>query len=205
MTADWPILSATIWLPILGGALVLASGDKAPNVSRWTGAGRRGADLSGQLPLYTGFDAGNGADAVRREGAVDPGVQHRLLPGCRRHLDAADPADHLHHGPGDHCRLGGHPVQAGPVHGGLPDHGRAHGRRVRRARCDAVLRLLGGDADPDVHHHRRLGRAEPRLRDDQVLPLHLPRLGVHAGRADLPVFPVRLDRDPGLPRPASWA
>ena len=42
-------------------------------------------------------------------------------------------------------------------------------------------------ADPDVHHHRRLGRPAARVRGDQVLPLHLPRLGVHAGRADLPV------------------
>ena len=35
MSADLPILSMTIWLPIIGGLLVLGSGDKAPNVSRW--------------------------------------------------------------------------------------------------------------------------------------------------------------------------
>ncbi len=29
MTADLPILSFAIWLPILGGLLVLASGDQA--------------------------------------------------------------------------------------------------------------------------------------------------------------------------------
>ena len=51
----------------------------------------------------------------------------------------------------------------------------------------AVLRVLGSDADPDVHHHRRLGRPAARLRDHQVLPVHVPRLRVHAGRADLPV------------------
>ena len=36
----------------------------------------------------------------------------------------------------------------------------------------ALLRLPG-DADPDVHHRRRLGRAEPDLRGVQVLPLPL--------------------------------
>jgi hypothetical protein len=78
-----------------------------------------------------------------------------------------------------------------PVHGRLPDHGRADDRRVRGAGRDAVLRVLGGDADPDVPHHRHLGRAAPGLRHHQVLPLHLPRLGVHAGRADLHVQPGR--------------
>ena len=51
----------------------------------------------------------------------------------------------------------------------------------------AVLLLLGSDADPDVPHHRHLGRSAARLRDHQVLPVHLPRLGVHAGRAHLHV------------------
>ena len=39
------------------------------------------------------------------------------------------------------------------------------------AALDAMLFyvFLGGDADPDVHHHRCLGRTEPCLRDDKVL------------------------------------
>jgi NADH-quinone oxidoreductase subunit M len=56
MTADWPILSATIWLPILGGALVLASGDKAPNVSRWLALIFAVLTFLISIPLYTGFD-----------------------------------------------------------------------------------------------------------------------------------------------------
>ena len=55
----------------------------------------------------------------------------------------------------------------------------------------AVLRVLRGDADPDVHHHRRLGRPEPRLRRAQVLPLHAARLAADAGRADLSVQRLR--------------
>ena len=56
MTADWPIISATIWLPILGGALVLASGDKAPNVSRWLALIFAVLAFLVSIPLYTGFD-----------------------------------------------------------------------------------------------------------------------------------------------------
>jgi len=58
MTADWPIISATIWLPILGGALVLASGDKAPNVSRWLALIFAVLAFLVSIPLYTGFDIG---------------------------------------------------------------------------------------------------------------------------------------------------
>ena len=53
--------------------------------------------------------------------------------------------------------------------------------------CAAVLLLLGSDADPDVPDHRHLGRPAARLRDHQVLPVHVPRLRVHAGRAHLHV------------------
>jgi len=59
MTADWPIISATIWLPILGGALVLGSGDKAPNVSRWLALIFAVLTFLVSIPLYTGFDAGS--------------------------------------------------------------------------------------------------------------------------------------------------
>jgi hypothetical protein len=42
-------------------------------------------------------------------------------------------------------------------------------------------------ADSDVHHHRHLGRTEPRLRGNQVLPLHAARLAADAGGPDLAV------------------
>ena len=56
MSADWPILSATIWLPILGGLLVLGSGDKAPNVSRWLALVISVLTFLVSLLLYSGFD-----------------------------------------------------------------------------------------------------------------------------------------------------
>ncbi len=57
MSADLPILSMTIWLPIVGGLLVLGSGDKAPNVSRWLALFVAVATFLVSLPLYSGFDA----------------------------------------------------------------------------------------------------------------------------------------------------
>jgi len=56
MFADWPILSLTIWLPIIGGVLVLASGDKAANATRWTALVVAIATFVVSLPLYTSFD-----------------------------------------------------------------------------------------------------------------------------------------------------
>ncbi len=58
MTADWPILSIVIWLPIIGGALVLGSGDRAPNVSRWLALSVAILTFLLSIPLYTGFDTG---------------------------------------------------------------------------------------------------------------------------------------------------
>ena len=56
MFADWPILSLTIWLPIIGGILVLASGDKVPNATRWTALIVAILTFIVSLPLYSGFD-----------------------------------------------------------------------------------------------------------------------------------------------------
>jgi NADH-quinone oxidoreductase subunit M len=56
MFADLPILSLTIWLPIIGGAMVLASGDKAANASRWTALTIAILTFIVSLPLYSSFD-----------------------------------------------------------------------------------------------------------------------------------------------------
>lgn len=57
MSAEWPILSAAIWLPIIGGFLVLGSGDRAPQVSRWLALIVAVLTFIVSIPLYTGFDA----------------------------------------------------------------------------------------------------------------------------------------------------
>jgi len=57
MLADRPILSLTIWLPIVGGLLVLASGDKAANATRWTALTFAILTFIVSLPLYSGFDS----------------------------------------------------------------------------------------------------------------------------------------------------
>ncbi len=58
MSAELPILSLTIWLPILGGALVLGSGDRAPNVTKWLALAIAVVTFLVSLPLYGGFDTG---------------------------------------------------------------------------------------------------------------------------------------------------
>ena len=56
MFADLPILSLTIWIPIIGGILVLASGDKAANATRWTALVVAILTFIVSLPLYSSFD-----------------------------------------------------------------------------------------------------------------------------------------------------
>ena len=52
MFTDWPILSLLIWLPILGGLLVLAAGRDAPHVARRLGLAVAGATFVASLPLW---------------------------------------------------------------------------------------------------------------------------------------------------------
>jgi NADH-quinone oxidoreductase subunit M len=51
-----PVLSLTIWLPIIGGLAVLASGDKAPSVSKWTALAFALITFLVSILLWTGFD-----------------------------------------------------------------------------------------------------------------------------------------------------
>ena len=52
------------------------------------------------------------------------------------------------------------------------------------------LRVLRGRAAADVLHDRRVGRREPALRVDQVLPVHAVRLGPDAAVVPRAVLPV---------------
>ena len=56
MFADWPLLSLVIWLPIIGGFIVLAAGDKAPDGARRLALGFSVATFLISLPLWTEFD-----------------------------------------------------------------------------------------------------------------------------------------------------
>jgi NADH-quinone oxidoreductase subunit M len=55
--SNWPLLSLLIWLPILGGALVLGLGASRPSLARWVSLAVALVVLALSIPLYTGFDA----------------------------------------------------------------------------------------------------------------------------------------------------
>ncbi len=74
----------------------------------------------------------------------------------------------------------------------------AHDRRVRGDRRVPVLRLLRGDADPDVLHHRVLRGPAAFLRSGEVPALQPVRRPADAGGGDRPVRRVRR-RQPGVP------
>ncbi len=57
---EMPILSVVIWLPIFGGLLVLAAGERA-KLGRWLALGVAILTFVASIPLYTLFDASTAA------------------------------------------------------------------------------------------------------------------------------------------------
>jgi NADH-quinone oxidoreductase subunit M len=57
--SNWPLLSILIWLPILGGALVLALGNARAGLARWVALAVALLTLVFSLPLLTSFDFAN--------------------------------------------------------------------------------------------------------------------------------------------------
>ncbi|MBK1644483.1 NADH-quinone oxidoreductase subunit M [Thiocapsa imhoffii] len=53
---QFPLLTLLIWLPIIGGIVVLASGDRATDISKWTALGFAVFTFLISLGLWTGFD-----------------------------------------------------------------------------------------------------------------------------------------------------
>jgi NADH-quinone oxidoreductase subunit M len=58
MESGFPLLTLTIWLPILGGIAVLASGDKANVLTKWTALAFAVLTFLVSLGLWLGFDPG---------------------------------------------------------------------------------------------------------------------------------------------------
>ncbi|MGD9172152.1 MAG: proton-conducting transporter membrane subunit, partial [Candidatus Thiodiazotropha sp.] len=61
MIADWPILSFTVWLPIIGGFMVLASGDREAYATKWTALIIAILTFIVSLPLWFAFDSSTSA------------------------------------------------------------------------------------------------------------------------------------------------
>jgi NADH-quinone oxidoreductase subunit M len=57
--SNWPLLSVLIWLPILGGALVLAVGNARADAARWLGLAVAALTFVFSIGLLTGFDYAN--------------------------------------------------------------------------------------------------------------------------------------------------
>jgi len=57
MFADLPLLSLVIWLPIIGGIIVLMAGDKSPDGARRLALGVSILTFLASIPLWTGFDS----------------------------------------------------------------------------------------------------------------------------------------------------
>ena len=160
----FPLLSFLTWLPIAGGLLVLAFGERGIRAGRWVALGIAVATFVASIPLYCGFDTSSFAYQFREHLPWIPafhatyslgvdGISMPLIllttfitiPGGRRGVDRDRTASRA-------------------VLRRLPHHGRPDDRRVLRARRPAVLLLLGSHAHPDVPHHRRVGRSAARVR-----------------------------------------
>src|ERR1700740_2169588 len=124
------LLSLAIFLPIACGALLLALGrDEQANAVRWMALAAAVASFLVTLPLITGFDTSTAAMQF---------VENQ--PWIERF-----PINY-------HLGVGGTRGPRQPVHGRLPDPVGSDGGRVQRAGRHAVLCVLRGHADPDVHH-----------------------------------------------------
>jgi NADH-quinone oxidoreductase subunit M len=141
---DLPLLSLLIWLPLIGGIAVIGVGDRSQQLARQLAFGVSLLTFLISLPLWGTFDTGTAAMQFVERVPWIPVLSsdyHLGVDGVSMPLIVLTTFITV-------LRL-------------VSDSGRGDGRRVRRAGRDAVLRLLGSDADPDVPDHRRLGRAEP--------------------------------------------
>ncbi|MBS7457588.1 NADH-quinone oxidoreductase subunit M [Coralloluteibacterium stylophorae] len=81
MSPNWPILSLLIWLPILGGALTLAFGDRRAESARWFALGVSLVVLAASVAMLAGFDATSAAMQMVEDRAWVPAYDIRYHLG----------------------------------------------------------------------------------------------------------------------------
>ena len=93
MIFGYPLLSVAIWLPIIFGLLVLATGnDRNAPLARMIALVGAVLGFLVTIPLYTGFDRMTSAmQFVEMKDWITP-LQHPLPPRCGRHLRVVHPA-----------------------------------------------------------------------------------------------------------------
>ncbi len=84
-----PLLSLVVWLPIVGGIVVMLIGSGRGALAKQVALGTSIVTFIVSIPLFTGFDGAERRDAVRRERAVDHAFRRELRARRGRHLDAA--------------------------------------------------------------------------------------------------------------------
>ena len=181
------LLSLLTWLPIAGGLVVLLLGDRGVRLGRWVALATAVVVFGASIPLWTHFNTSTfDLQFVERLPWIPAlnstyylGIDGISLPLILLTTLITIPVV----------------VAAWTVIESRPAQYYAaflimEGLMVgvfSAADALAVLLFLGSHAHSDVPHHRRVGRSAARVRDAQVLPVHLPRQRVHAGRADLHV------------------
>ena len=180
-------LTLTVLIPAVGAVVLMLIPRAEEELIKWVALDRDTRHLRDHdrhrvaLQVQQGHPA-----AVRRQQALDRRHQQPLPRGDRRHLAADAGAVGVHHVPVRHLLVEPLPRAAQPegVPGADPDPRDRDERHVHRPGPDPLLRVLRDRAAADVLHDRRLGRPQPRVRVDQVLPVHAVRLGADA--AELP-------------------
>ena len=185
-------LTLAVFIPIVGMAIVLLIPKAEEALIKMVALDhdprdrRRGRRHPGPIQLR------RPAAAVQRQQGVDPRDPLPLPRRDRRHLAAPRAAHRAHRRVLRHLLVEPLPRTAQPE--GVPRADPAardgHDRHVRRPGPHPLLHLLRGRPAPDVLHDRRLGRAQPRIRVDQVLPVHAVRLGPDAAELPGPLLPV---------------
>ena len=183
MSGSW-ILSGILVLPLIGALFILL----LPGETEATKQNARWIALFATLitfvvePRRVGTVRSGAAGLSACRGTRLVLARHPLQARRRRRVDAIRAADDLPDADQHPGLMDPDPEPGQGIHDRLPGAGDADGRRVRRARSCAVLSVLRGRPDPDVPHHRHMGRREPGLRGVQVLPLYVHRLGADAAR-----------------------
>ena len=123
MSLSTHLLSWLIWLPIVGGFVVLALGHRV-TLAKWVSLAVSALALLLSIPLWSWFKTGTAEMQFVERSPWISTIHSRVLHRRRRHFDAADPADHLYHRAHRDCQLAERREARGAVHGGVPDPGR---------------------------------------------------------------------------------